>query len=133
MTQMDPELHCGPISMTQQNGNSPVLTAKVCVGMKYIAWNLLLVAQSSSVERRVVLDLVRHLWWDMGFQLGRSQPRAGFVGRPIGFLGMFCLVNSRHLLATVRKKSQWRPHRAPVRPASPVFSPLVLAEQVNTP
>ena len=42
MTQMDPELHCGPISMTQKNGNSPVLTAKVCVGMQRIAWNLLL-------------------------------------------------------------------------------------------
>ena len=53
----DPELHCGPISMTKNNGNCPVLTAKVHVGMKHIARNLLLVAQSSSVERRVVLVL----------------------------------------------------------------------------
>ena len=71
--------------MTQKNGKSLVLTAKVYVGMKHIAWNLLLVAQSSSVERRVVPGLVRHLWWDIG--------------------GMFCLVNSRHLLAMLRKKS----------------------------
>ena len=49
--------------MTQKNGNSPVLTAKVYVGMKHIAWNLLLVAPSSSVERRVVPGLVRHLWY----------------------------------------------------------------------
>ena len=61
----------------------PVLTAKV-YGMKHIARNLLRVAQSASVERRVVPGLVRHLWWDMGIQLGRSQIRVGFVGRPIG-------------------------------------------------
>ena len=67
MTQMDPELHCGPISMTQKNGNSPVLTAKVDVGMKHIAWNLSLVAQSSSVERRVAPGLVRHLWCNWVF------------------------------------------------------------------
>ena len=30
MTHMDPELHCGPISMTQKNGTFPVLTSKVC-------------------------------------------------------------------------------------------------------
>ena len=111
----------------------PVLTVKVYAGMKQIARNLLLVAQSSSVERRVVQGLVRHLWWDMGIQLGRSQIRVGFVGRPIGFLGMFCLVYSRHLLAMLRKKFYWRPHPAPGSPESRVFSPLFTAKQVNTP
>ena len=28
-----------------------------------------------------MLDLVRSLWWNMGIQLGRSQPRAGLVGK----------------------------------------------------
>ena len=36
--------------MTQKNGNYLVLMAKVHAGTKYIAQNLLLVAQSSSVE-----------------------------------------------------------------------------------
>ena len=48
------------------------LFAKVHVGMKHIARNLLLVAQSSSVERRVVRGLVRHPWWDLGVQLERA-------------------------------------------------------------
>ena len=47
----------------------------------YIAWPLLLVALSSSVGSLVVLDLVHSLWWNMGIQLGRSQPRAGLVGK----------------------------------------------------
>ena len=46
---------------------------------KYIAWPLLLVVLSSSVGNLVVLGLVRSLWWNMGIQLGRSQPRAGLV------------------------------------------------------
>ena len=41
-----------------EKGELPVLTAKVYVGMKRTARNVLPVAQSSSVERRVVLDLV---------------------------------------------------------------------------
>ena len=105
--------------MTQKNGNSRVLTAKVYVGMKHIAWNLSLVAQSSSVERRVVPSLVRYLWWDTGIQLERSQLRAGFVGRPKGVLGMFCLVNSRHVLATLRKKSQLEAASGPCAPNEP--------------
>ena len=47
----------------------------------YIAWFLLLVALSSSVGNLVVLDLVRYLWWNMGIQLGGSQPRAGLAGK----------------------------------------------------
>ena len=47
----------------------------------YIAWPLLLVALSSSVGNLVVLDLVRSPWWNVGIQLGRSQPRAGLVGK----------------------------------------------------
>ena len=43
----------------------------------YIARPLLLVALSSSVGNLVVLDLVGSLGWNMGIQLGRSQPRAG--------------------------------------------------------
>ena len=42
---------------------------------------LLLVALSSSVGNLVVLGLVRSLWWHMGIQLGRIQPRAGLVGK----------------------------------------------------
>ena len=49
---------CGPNSTTQKSGNSPVLMAKVHAGKKYIAQNLLLVAQSSSVERWGALGLV---------------------------------------------------------------------------
>ena len=47
----------------------------------YIEWPLLLVALSSSVGHLVVLDIVRSLWWNMGFQLGRSQPLAGLAGK----------------------------------------------------
>ena len=47
----------------------------------HIAWPLLLVALSSSVGNLVVMDLVRSLWWNVGIQLGRCQPRAGLVGR----------------------------------------------------
>ena len=47
----------------------------------YIAWPLLLVAQLSSVENLVVLDLVRSPWWNMGTQLGKSQLCAGLAGR----------------------------------------------------
>ena len=46
-----------------------------------LAWPLLLVALSSIVGNLDVLDLVRSLWWNMGRQLGRSQPRAGLVGK----------------------------------------------------
>ena len=87
MTQTDPELRCGPILTTQMDGNPPslqvigspfpqVLSARLA---KYIARTLLLVAQSSSVERLVVRVRVRSLWWNMGTLLGRSQPRAGLV------------------------------------------------------
>ena len=34
-----------------------------------------------SVGSLVVLDLVRTVWWNMGIQLGRSQPRARFVDK----------------------------------------------------
>ena len=66
--------------MTQKNGSSPVLMAKMHVGTKYIAQNLLLVAQSSSVERWGALSLVLSLRWNMGAQLGTSQPRARLAG-----------------------------------------------------
>ena len=59
----------------------PVLLTKVYVGTKYIARNLLLVVLSSSVERRGALGTVLSLRWNMGTQLGRSQPRARFVGK----------------------------------------------------
>ena len=75
------------------------------------------------------VGLVYSLWRNMGRQLGRSQLRAGSVGRPVGFLGMFFLVNSRHLLALLRKKSHWRPRRG--NPKSRVFSSLVTVKQVN--
>ena len=47
----------------------------------YIAWSLLLVVLLSSVENLVVPDLVRSLWWNMGMQRGRNQPRSGHVGK----------------------------------------------------
>ena len=47
----------------------------------FIAWPLLCVALSSSVGNLVVLGLVRYLRWNMGFQLGRRQPRAGLAGK----------------------------------------------------
>ena len=50
--------------------------AKVHAETKYIAQNLLLVAQSSSVERWGALGLVLSLRWNMGTQLGMSQLRA---------------------------------------------------------
>ena len=105
----------------QEEWEIPVLMGKVHAGTKHIARNLLLVAQSSSVERWGALGLVCSLRRKTGIQLGRSQIRAGSVGRPIGFLGMFCLVNSRHLLVLSRKKSHWRPQRAPGNPKSRVF------------
>ena len=67
--------------MTQKNGNSPVLMVKVHAGTKYIAQNLLLVAQSSSVERWSAMGLVLSLRWNMGTQLGMGQPRAGLAGK----------------------------------------------------
>ena len=79
-------------------------TATAYVGMKRIASVLLLVAPSSTVERRVVPGLVRHLWWDVGIQRGRSQTRAGFVGRLTGFLGMFCLVHRSETFGDVEKE-----------------------------
>ena len=66
--------------MTQKNGNSPVLMVKVHAGTKYIAQNLLLVAQSSSVERWGAMGLVLSLRWNMGTQLGMGQPRARLAG-----------------------------------------------------
>ena len=85
----DHELRCGPVLTTQMDGNplslqliiSPFLQVKVVILVNYIAWSLLLVAQSSSVERRGALDRVRHLLRNTRTKLGRSQPRAGFAGR----------------------------------------------------
>ena len=57
----------------QKNGNSLVLMAKVHAGTKCIAQNLLLVAQSSCVERWGALGLVLSLRWIMGTQLGMSR------------------------------------------------------------
>ena len=42
---------------------------------------LLLVAQSSSVGRLAAPVRVHSQWWQKGFKVGRSQPRAGRVGR----------------------------------------------------
>ena len=77
----DPGFHCGPISMTQKNGNSYVLKAKVYVGMDHSVRSLLLVAQPSSVERRVVPGIVRHLWWDMGYTAGEEPDMCGICGK----------------------------------------------------
>ena len=47
----------------------------------------------------------------MGTQLGRNHLRAGFVGRPIGFLGMFCFVNSRQSLCDGSGESRQKARR----------------------
>ena len=59
----------------------PVLLTKVYVGTKYIARNLLLAVQSSSVKRRGALGLVLSLRLNMGTQMGKSQPRARLAGK----------------------------------------------------
>ena len=110
----------------------------------YIAWTLLLVALSSSVRNLVVLDLVRSLWWNMGVQLGRSQPRAGLVGRhsrdETGVATPLppchaavetslppCLVNQVWSLGVIHhaskqkrtvKMQSWRTAQKPIRPRS---------------
>ena len=77
-----PEFLCGPTSKTQKNVNSPVLMAKVHAGTKYIALNLWLIAQSSSVERWGALVLsFRCCGMCMGTQLGMRQPRARLAGK----------------------------------------------------
>ena len=89
LSQTDLELRCGPILTTQLDGNpsslwlviSPFPLVWLARLVKHIAWPLLLVAQSSSVERRVALVRVCSLWWNMGTKLGGRQPRAGFEGR----------------------------------------------------
>ena len=109
---------------------------------KYIAWTLLLVAQSSNAERL-------GLWWSTDAQLGRRQPRAGFAGRlsrataslcptstvvnilflpclhgPAGFLGVTCRVNSRSISRIPLT------FRAAVRPASRNLPPCLLVHDV---
>ena len=59
----------------------------------HVAWPLLLDAQSSCVERLVVLVRVRSLWWNVGTQLGRSQPCAGLVGRLSRSLTALCAIS----------------------------------------
>ena len=58
---------------------NPIKTRVRFLFAVYIAWPMLLVAPSSYVGNLVVLDFVRFLWWNVGMQLGRSQPRAGLV------------------------------------------------------
>ena len=80
LTQLDPELHCGPILMTRRDGKDPVPRGKVHTGMKHIAWNLLLAAQLPSVENLVALDLLRCQRWNTDTRLGWSPLCARFVG-----------------------------------------------------
>ena len=56
----------------------------------YIAWLLLLVAQSWSEGKLAAPVPVRSQWWNMGTQLGRSQPRAGLVRRLSRALTSLC-------------------------------------------
>ena len=91
----------------------------------YIAWPLLLVALSSSVGNLVVLDLVRSLWWNMGFQLERCQPRAGLVGKRSR--GRTSLSQTSHLPKVKRKKGNRSRNSSPAmsrrsRNTSPAMS-----------
>ena len=76
-TLVDPELHYGQISTTRK----PFLRRNAHNKTLYNAWSLLLEAQSSCVVLLVVLGLSRSLWWNMGTNLGRSQPHVRPVGR----------------------------------------------------
>ena len=99
----EPELRCGPILTTEMDGNPPSvqlisslfpqvsLAKRLC----YIAWTLLLVAQSSSAERLGGTDRVCSLSWNMGAQLGRRQPRGGFAGRRSGAATSLCPIPNR--------------------------------------
>ena len=86
---------------------------------------MLLVALSSSVGNLVVLDLVRSLWWNMGIQLGRSQPRAGLVGKHSR--GRTSLSQTSYLPKVKRKKGNRSRNSSPAmsrrsRNASPAMS-----------
>ena len=80
---------------------------------------------SSSVGNVVVLDLVRSLWWNMGIQLGRSQPRAGLVGKHSR--GRTSLSQTSHLPKVRRKKGNRSRNSSPAmsgrsRNTSPAMS-----------
>ena len=123
---------CGPISTTQKNGNSPVLMAEVHAGTKYIAQNLLLVAQSSSVERWGALGLVCSLWRNMGTQLGRSQLRAGSVGKTYWVSRNVLPREQSAPFGVVEEEVSLAATTCPWSPKSRVFSSLVTVKQVNT-
>ena len=75
-----------------------VLTDKGHAGTKYIAQNLLLVAQPSSVGS-CLFSVAEY-----GYTVGTQPVTCGICGRPIGLLGMFCLVNCRNLFGVVEKE-----------------------------
>ena len=123
----NPEPLCGPISTTQKNGNSPVLMATVHAGTKYIAQNLLLVAQSSSVEGSFLLSVA-----DCGFSVGTEPVTCGICGKtnwvsrnvlPREQSAPFGVVEEEVSLAATTYL--WEPK-------SRVFSSQVTVKQVNT-
>ena len=87
--------------------------AKVHAGTKYIAQNLLLVAQSSCVERWGALGLVLSLRWNMGTQLGMSRkifpsPKVTLSDpSPAGSEGIEGNRSRNFSLAMSRKSSSW--------------------------
>ena len=150
-TLLDPELHYGQISITQKDGTPPVPRRNAHNGTWYIAWHLLLVAQSFCVVLLAVLGLVRSLWWKMGTMLGRSQLHVGPVGSfsrartplesrvesPLlpGLKSQVCRLGAKRCVNSlgVKWKQYCRPLWAPVRPASRSLFLLVSLLQVNTP
>ena len=86
--------------------DSPVIISPFLL-VNFIAWTLLLVAQSSA-ERRGALNRVRHLWWNTGTKLGRSQPRAGFAGRLSHAPTSLCPRNSsQNVSPATSRRSSW--------------------------
>ena len=104
--------------------------------VKYVAWTLLLVAQSSSADRRGAQERVRHLWWNRNTMLGWRQPRAGFAGRISHATASLCPIACPKLVkVTCRENSRAMVRipmtlRAVVCPASRNFPPCLLVHVV---
>ena len=60
---------------------SRLVSSQVFCLLCFIAWPLLLVALSSSVGNLVVLDLVRSLWWIMGYTAGKNPATCRTCGK----------------------------------------------------
>ena len=116
LIQVDPLFHCGPNLMTE-GWESSVPMVKVHIGIKYIVWNLLLVAPLSIVENLVAQDLLRFRRWNVGTQLGRSQLCAGLavrISRAVSTL-LPCLEGQVWSLGVIHRVNKWQVKMPPWR------------------